>query len=57
MEDRARKEWKRGMENPNRVKRSIRLPKEMNKKLERISYERGISINKVIIEIIKEKIG
>lgn len=44
------------MENANNVKRSIRIPKEMHKELEDISKEKGKSVNKVILEIIKERI-
>lgn len=43
------------MENSNNIKRSIRLPKEMNEKLRVLANERGISINKLIIKIIKER--
>ena len=42
------------MENPNRVKRSIRIPKEINEELKEESMLRGISINKIIIERIEE---
>lgn len=45
------------MENPNNVKRSIRLPKEVNEELEEMAKYYGVSVNQVIIEIIKEKIG
>ena len=45
------------MENPNNVKRSIRLPKEVNEELEKMAKYYETSVNQVIIEIIKEKIG
>ena len=45
------------MENPNNIKRSIRIPKEIHKKLEVMAKRSGISVNKKIIEIIREKIG
>ena len=45
------------MENPNKIKRSIRIPKEINEELGRIAKNRGISINKLILEIIRSKIG
>ena len=41
------------MENPNNIKRSIRIPKEMNRELEEIAREKGISVNKLILEIIR----
>ena len=44
------------MENANNIKRSIRIPKEMHKELEKISGEKGKSVNKVILEMIKERI-
>lgn len=44
------------MENPNKIKRSIRIPKEIYERLERKAKESGRSINKVIIEILKERV-
>ena len=44
------------MENPNRVKRSIRIPKEIHEELEMIARARGISVNALIIEIIRSEI-
>lgn len=44
------------VENPNKVKRSIRIPKEVNEKLKEEAKERGISVNKIIIEIIERRI-
>lgn len=41
------------MENPNKIKRSIRLPKEINERLQIEAKARGISVNKVIIEILE----
>lgn len=42
------------MENPNNVKRSIRIPKEINEKLRKEACLRGISVNKIILERIKK---
>lgn len=42
------------MENPKNVKRSIRIPKEINQKLKVIAMENNKSINKLILEIIKD---
>jgi len=42
------------MENPNKIKRSIRIPREINEKLKEEAVLRGISVNKVIIERIEE---
>lgn len=44
------------MENPNRVKRSIRIPKEIHEELEMIAKAREISVNALIIEIIRSEI-
>ena len=41
------------MENPNNIKRSIRIPKELHEGLEEAAKEREISVNKLIIEILK----
>lgn len=41
------------MENPENVKRSIRIPRDMNRKIKAIAKEEGISANKKIINIIK----
>ena len=45
------------MENPNNVKRSIRIPKEMHEELEEIARKREISVNKLILEILRRGIG
>lgn len=42
------------MENPKNVKRSIRIPKEINEELKEESMLRGISVNKIIIERIEK---
>lgn len=39
-------------ENENNVKRSIRIPKGKHAVLGEIAKERGISVNKLILEII-----
>lgn len=44
------------MENPNNVKRSIRIPKEMHEELEMVAKAREISVNKLILEILKRGI-
>lgn len=44
------------MENPNNVKRSIRIPIDINDKLRKIAKEKGCSANRVILDILKEKI-
>lgn len=44
------------MENPKNVKRSIRIPREINDKLQEMAKEEHRSVNKVIIRIIKEKV-
>lgn len=44
------------MENPNKVKRSIRIPKEIHDRLKEIAREKQKSVNKIIIEILKEKV-
>lgn len=44
------------MENPNNIKRSIRIPKEMNEVLEQLSEELGRSVNSIILQIIEERI-
>lgn len=44
------------MENPNRVKRSIRIPRELHEELEMIAKAREISVNKLILEIIRSGI-
>lgn len=44
------------MENPKNVKRSIRIPKEMNERLQEIASRENKSVNKIILKIIKEKI-
>lgn len=41
------------MENPENVKRSIRIPRDMNREIKEIAKEEGISANKKIINIIK----
>lgn len=41
------------MENPENVKRSIRIPRDMNREIKGIAKEEGISANKKIINIIK----
>ena len=45
------------MENPNNVKRSIRIPKEMHEELEMVAKAREISVNKLILEILRRGIG
>ena len=40
------------MENDKNVKRSIRIPKSEHAILGEIAKERGISVNKLILEII-----
>lgn len=44
------------MENPKNVKRSIRIPREINEKLQEMAKEEKRSVNKIIIKIIKEKV-
>ena len=44
------------MENPKNVKRSIRIPKEMNRKLQEIAISENKSVNQIILRIIKERI-
>lgn len=41
------------MENPENVKRSIRIPRDMNREIKAIAKEEGISANKKIINIIE----
>lgn len=41
------------MENPENVKRSIRIPRDMNREIKIIAKEEGISANKKIINIIE----
>lgn len=41
------------MENPNNIKRSIRIPKELHEELEELAKIRGISVNKLILEILR----
>lgn len=45
------------MENERNVKRSIRIPKDIHKELEEMAKYYEVSVNQVILEIIKEKIG
>jgi len=42
------------VENPNNVKRSIRIPKDIHEKIKKTALERKISMNKVIIELLKK---
>ena len=44
------------MENPNNVKRSIRIPIELHEELEMIAKAKGISVNKLILEILRRGI-
>ena len=44
------------MENPNNVKRSIRIPKELHEELEMVARAREISVNKLILEILRSEI-
>lgn len=44
------------MENPNNVKRSIRIPRELHEKLEEMARIREISVNKLILEILRSEI-
>lgn len=44
------------MENPNRIKRSIRIPKELHEELEMVARAREISVNKLILEILRSEI-
>jgi len=44
------------MENPNRIKRSIRIPRELHEELEMIAKAKGISVNKLILEILRRGI-
>lgn len=44
------------MENPNRIKRSIRIPRELHEELEMIAKAKEISVNALIIEIIRSGI-
>lgn len=44
------------MENPNRIKRSIRIPKELHEELEMVAKAREISVNKLILEILRSGI-
>lgn len=41
------------MENPNNVKRSIRIPIGLHEELEMIAKAKGISVNKLILEILR----
>lgn len=41
------------MENPNNVKRSIRIPIGLHEELEMIARAKGISVNKLILEILR----
>lgn len=50
------KERKKEVENPNNIKRSIRIPKEMHEELEEIARYREISVNKLILEILRSGI-
>lgn len=45
------------MENPNNVKRSIRIPRELHEELEMVAKAREISVNKLILEILRRGIG
>lgn len=45
------------MENPNRIKRSIRIPRELHEELEMVAKAREISVNKLILEILRRGIG
>ena len=44
------------MENPKNVKRSIRIPREINERLQGIAEKEKKSVNQIIIRIIKERI-
>jgi len=44
------------MENPKNIKRSIRIPKEMNERLQEIADKEKKSVNQIILRIIKERI-
>ena len=44
------------MENPNNVKRSIRIPIGLHEELEMIAKAKGISVNKLILEILRSGI-
>ena len=55
--EKSLKEWGRGkVENPNNIKRSIRIPKELHEELEEIARYREISVNKLILEILRRGI-
>lgn len=42
------------MENPNNVKRSIRIPKDVHAVITREAKNQGISVNKLVIDMIKK---
>lgn len=42
------------MENPNNVKRSIRIPKELYEKVKKQAQNDSVSINKWIIKLIEK---
>ena len=44
------------MENPNNIKRSIRIPIGLHEELEMIAKAKGISVNKLILEILRSGI-
>lgn len=44
------------MENPNNIKRSIRIPIGLHEELEMIAKAKGISVNKLILEILRRGI-
>lgn len=44
------------MENPNNIRRSLRIPKELNRKLKEMSKDLKISINEIIIRILQKEI-
>lgn len=44
------------MENPNNVKRSIRIPRELNDVLKQLSDELGISVNQIILQVLRERL-
>ena len=45
------------MENPNNIKRSIRIPKKVYEELKKEAKFRNISINKTIIDMLERAYG
>ena len=45
------------MENPNNLKRCIRIPKDLPVEFEELARNWDISVNKLILEILRRGIG